>query len=101
LAIAWRGAERLRAFGREGDAEQAAELMESLRAWVDARHLALQEVDKRELDEFMQWPAAISDPPPNRMSMNWEAIGAVGEIAGSGVVVITLAYLAAQFRESR
>jgi len=99
--MAWRGAERLRAVGREGDAEQAAELMESLRAWVDARHLALQEVDKRELDEFMQWPAASSDAPPNRMSMNWAAIGAVGEIAGSGVAVITLAYLAAQFRESR
>ena len=36
------------------------------------------------------------------MSMlNWEAIGAVGEILGALVVVATLIYLAAQVRESR
>jgi len=30
--------------------------------------------------------------------MNWEAIGAVGEILGAGAVVISLIYLAAQIR---
>ncbi len=33
--------------------------------------------------------------------MNWEAIGAIGEIIGAGAVVITLAYLAAQIRSGR
>ncbi len=33
--------------------------------------------------------------------LNWEAIGAVGEILGALVVVATLIYLAAQVRESR
>ena len=33
--------------------------------------------------------------------MNWEAIGAVGEIIGAVAVVITLAYLAVQVRHSR
>jgi len=33
--------------------------------------------------------------------LNWEAIGAVGEILGALAVVVTLAYLAAQVRESR
>jgi hypothetical protein len=33
--------------------------------------------------------------------LNWEAIGAVGEILGALVVVVTLAYLASQVRESR
>ena len=32
--------------------------------------------------------------------MNWEAIGAVGEIIGAAAVVITLAYLAAQIRHN-
>jgi hypothetical protein len=35
------------------------------------------------------------------MLVNWEAIGAVGEILGALVVVATLVYLAAQVRESR
>ncbi len=30
--------------------------------------------------------------------MNWEAIGAIGEVAGAVVVVVTLAYLAVQIR---
>ena len=32
--------------------------------------------------------------------MNWEAVGAVGEIVGAGAVVLTLFYLARQMRES-
>ena len=32
--------------------------------------------------------------------MNWEAIGAVGEVGGAIAVVATLAYLAAQIRHS-
>jgi hypothetical protein len=32
--------------------------------------------------------------------MNWEAIGAVGEVAGAVGVIITLAYLAVQIRNS-
>ncbi len=32
--------------------------------------------------------------------MNWEAIGAVGEIIGAGVVVITLIYLSIQLRQN-
>ncbi len=32
--------------------------------------------------------------------MNWEMIGAIGEIAGAAAVVLTLAYLARQVRES-
>jgi hypothetical protein len=32
--------------------------------------------------------------------MNWEAIGAVGEVAGAAAVVATLAYLAVQVRNS-
>ena len=32
--------------------------------------------------------------------MNWEAIGAVGEIVGAAAVVFTLAYLAAQIRHN-
>jgi hypothetical protein len=32
--------------------------------------------------------------------MNWEALGAVGEIVGAAAVVATLAYLAAQIRQS-
>jgi len=33
--------------------------------------------------------------------MNWEAIGAIGEIAGALAVVLTLLYLARQINESR
>ena len=33
--------------------------------------------------------------------MNWEAIGAIGEILGAGAVVVTLAYLAGQVRVAR
>ncbi len=33
--------------------------------------------------------------------MNWEAIGAIGEIAGALAVVLTLLYLARQIQESR
>lgn len=33
--------------------------------------------------------------------MNWEAIGAIGEVGGALVVVITLLYLAAQIGEAR
>ena len=33
--------------------------------------------------------------------MNWEAIGAVGEIVGAGAVVATLAYLSIQLRHAR
>ena len=32
--------------------------------------------------------------------MNWDAIGAVGEIIGALAVVVTLAYLAVQIRAS-
>ena len=32
--------------------------------------------------------------------MNWEAIGAIGEIVGAGAVVLTLAYLAVQVRQN-
>ena len=32
--------------------------------------------------------------------MNWEAIGAIGEIVGAGAVVVTLGYLAVQIRHS-
>ncbi len=32
--------------------------------------------------------------------MNWEAIGAVGEVLGAAGVIITLAYLAVQMRQS-
>ena len=32
--------------------------------------------------------------------MNWEALGAIGEIVGAGAVVFTLAYLAIQIRHS-
>ena len=32
--------------------------------------------------------------------MNWEMIGAIGEIAGAVAVVLTLAYLARQVRDS-
>ena len=32
--------------------------------------------------------------------MNWEAIGAVGELIGSVAVVLTIAYLAVQIRQS-
>jgi hypothetical protein len=32
--------------------------------------------------------------------MNWEAIGAVGEVLGAGAVMITLGYLAVQIRQS-
>lgn len=32
--------------------------------------------------------------------MNWDALGAVGELVGAGAVVITLAYLAIQIRHS-
>lgn len=33
--------------------------------------------------------------------MNWEAIGAVGEILGAGAVLVTLVYLAVQIRHVR
>ncbi len=33
--------------------------------------------------------------------MNWDAIGAIGEIVGAGAVVATLAYLAVQTRRAR
>jgi len=32
--------------------------------------------------------------------MNWEAVGAIGEIAGAGAVVVSLAYLAIQVRHN-
>lgn len=32
--------------------------------------------------------------------MNWEAVGAIGEVAGGVVVVVTILYLARQIRES-
>ncbi len=32
--------------------------------------------------------------------MNWEAIGAIGEIVGAGAVVLSLLYLAAQIRQN-
>jgi hypothetical protein len=31
--------------------------------------------------------------------MNWDALGAIGEIIGAGAVLITLAYLALQIRQ--
>jgi len=33
--------------------------------------------------------------------MNWEALGAIGEIVGAVAVVLTLGYLALQIRQSR
>ena len=33
--------------------------------------------------------------------MNWEAVGAVGELLGAGAVVATIAYLAIQVRQSK
>jgi len=33
--------------------------------------------------------------------MNWDAVGAIGEIVGAAVVVVTLAYLAIQVRHAR
>ena len=33
--------------------------------------------------------------------MNWEAIGAIGEIVGAVAVVLTLAYLAIQVRHAK
>lgn len=33
--------------------------------------------------------------------MNWDAIGAIGEIVGAAAVVLTLGYLAAQTRQAR
>lgn len=33
--------------------------------------------------------------------MNWEAIGAIGEVSGALAVVLTLLYLARQISESR
>ena len=35
------------------------------------------------------------------MDLNWEAIGAVGEILGAMGVIITLAYLAVQIKYTR
>ena len=32
--------------------------------------------------------------------MNWDAIGAIGELLGAVAVVLTLGYLAAQIRQS-
>ncbi len=32
--------------------------------------------------------------------MNWEAIGAIGEVLGALVVVITIGYLAVQIRQN-
>ncbi len=32
--------------------------------------------------------------------MNWEAIGAIGEVLGAAGVIITLAYLAVQIRQN-
>ena len=32
--------------------------------------------------------------------MNWDAIGAVGEVVGAAAVVVTLAYLAVQIRRN-
>src|SRR5262245_53393900 len=32
--------------------------------------------------------------------MNWEAIGAIGEVVGAGSVVVTLVYLAIQVRQN-
>jgi hypothetical protein len=34
------------------------------------------------------------------MNLNWDAIGAIGEIAGAVVVVITLIFLSKQIRET-
>ena len=34
------------------------------------------------------------------IQMNWEAIGAIGEVAGAAGVIITLAYLAVQIRQN-
>ena len=32
--------------------------------------------------------------------MNWEAVGAIGEVSGAGAVVVTLFYLARQIRQN-
>jgi hypothetical protein len=34
------------------------------------------------------------------VDMNWEAIGAIGEVLGALVVVITIGYLAVQIRQN-
>jgi hypothetical protein len=34
------------------------------------------------------------------MHMNWEALGAIGEIVGAVAVVVTIAYLAVQIRQN-
>ena len=33
--------------------------------------------------------------------MNWDAIGAIGEVFGGAVVVVTIVYLAIQIRQNR
>lgn len=38
---------------------------------------------------------------PDASIVNWEAIGAIGEILGAGAVLITLVYLAVQIRHVR
>lgn len=47
--------------------------------------------------------AVLSEDPPAHSeggTLNWEMIGAIGEIAGAGAVVLTLVYLARQVRDS-
>src|SRR5262245_61333352 len=34
------------------------------------------------------------------MSLNWQALGAIGEVIGAGAVLVTLVYLAAQIRQN-
>jgi hypothetical protein len=42
----------------------------------------------------------ISVQKQKKKEMNWEAIGAIGEVAGAIGVIVTLIYLAAQIRQS-
>jgi hypothetical protein len=41
-----------------------------------------------------------TNPETRVRSMNWEAIGAIGEIAGAMAVIVTLIYLSAQIRQN-
>jgi hypothetical protein len=48
-----------------------------------------------------RWPACGLKPRLSGGHMNWEAIGAIGEIIGAAAVVVTLAYFALQIRHAQ
>ena len=47
---------------------------------------------------LLSYPPSIKNN--RRVGMNWDAIGAIGEIMGAVVVVVTLFYLAAQIKQN-